>query len=251
MGTCNKGKRRMRSVFALFCLVCAILPWSPHRLRAEVPPQAVDSPPPREAAGAPLQPPAGVPPQETAAPPSQGAPDQGPTLFDPGSALPDRPQRPPETGPNSAAGREVLEALKGESFTYTPGRLTDPFISFMAPAKAPVVQVSLPPIGPDEGEEPPPEPPRPLTPLQKMSIGEIERGLKAILWGDMGRRAVIEDSAGKGYIVTIGTPIGGNNGVIADIFDDHLIIQQEVWDRKLKQMVPHNISVQILKKEKG
>jgi Tfp pilus assembly protein PilP len=87
----------------------------------------------------------------------------------------------------------------------------------------------------------------PLTPLEKMAVGQIERGFKAVLWGDMGRRALIEDDAGKGYIVSIGTPIGKNRGVIADILIDRLVIQQQVWDPALKQMTTQNVEVKLTK----
>jgi hypothetical protein len=84
-----------------------------------------------------------------------------------------------------------------------------------------------------------------------MNLGEIEAGLKAIAWGDLGRRALIEDSAGKGYIVAVGTPAGERNGVITDIFNDHIIIQQQSWDRKAKQMMPQNFVVKLKKQQPG
>jgi Tfp pilus assembly protein PilP len=84
-----------------------------------------------------------------------------------------------------------------------------------------------------------------------MNLGEIEKGLKAILWGDLGRRAVIEDSAGRGFIVSVGTFVGGNNGVVTEIFEDRLVIQQEIWDAKLKEMTPQNITIKLVKKEKS
>ncbi|NLI33812.1 MAG: hypothetical protein GX422_13705, partial [Deltaproteobacteria bacterium] len=64
----------------------------------------------------------------------------------------------------------------------------------------------------------------------------------------LGRKAIIEDAAGKGYIVSVGTPAGDKNGMITEIFNDRLVIQQEVWDKDARRMVPQN-SIVKLKKE--
>ncbi len=156
--------------------------------------------------------------------------------------LVETPAKPPE--PSTVRGK-VLEALLKDNFSYNQNKMVDPFVSFIAPAEAAPQQLPAA----EEEFEPPPEPQRPLTPLQKMNLGEIENGLKAIVWGEMGRRAMVEDSAGKGYIVTVGTPAGERNGVITDIFNDHIVIQQQFWDRKAKRMLPQNYVVK-LKKEK-
>jgi Tfp pilus assembly protein PilP len=137
-----------------------------------------------------------------------------------------------------------------ENFSYYPAGMPDPFVSFIAPAATAPQSLSDSEV-PDEAEAPvEPEIQKPLTPLQRMSLGEIEGGLKAITWGGMGRRALIEDSAGKGYIVSVGTPAGDKNGVVAQIFNDHLVIQQETWDKKLKRMVPQNSVVKLSKESK-
>jgi hypothetical protein len=145
--------------------------------------------------------------------------------------------------PDSASAKTIREALLKENFSYAPKSLIDPFSAFIAPAD------STPPTIASEDEDlgAPAEPQRPLTPLQKMKISEIEKGLKAITWGDLGRKAIIEDSAGKGYIIGIGTPVGEKNGVVTEIFNDHLVIQQEYWDRKAKRMIPQNYVVKLVK----
>lgn len=141
------------------------------------------------------------------------------------------------------AREKVKEELLKEGFSYNQNKLIDPFVSFITPAEAtrPKVLVS------EEDFEPPPQPQRPLTPLQKMNLGELEKGLKAIVWGEFGRRAMVEDSAGKGYIVSVGTPVGEKEGVITDIFNDSMVIQQQVWDSKTKRMMPQNSVVKLKK----
>jgi len=66
--------------------------------------------------------------------------------------------------------------------------------------------------------------------------------------GNLGRTAVIEDSTGKGYIVSVGTPAGERNGVITQIYNDRLVIQQEIWDRKAKKRFPQDFTVKLSKK---
>lgn len=119
--------------------------------------------------------------------------------------------------------------------------MVDPFVSFIKPAAI------LPPEFPVGQGNLPPKPQRPLTPLQKMSLGEVQKGLTAITWGSLGKKAIIQDSAGKGYIVTVGTPVVGRNGVVMRIYADRLIIRQEVWDSRLDRMVYEDKVVKLRK----
>ncbi len=164
----------------------------------------------------------------------------------PAAPTPLATSQPPAEGtptPDAAVIKSVREALLRENFTYTPKNLINPFVAFITATEAAPPTV----VAEDDELGPPAEPQRPLTPLQKMKISEIEKGLKAITWGDLGRRAIIEDAAGKGYIVGVGTPVGEKNGVITEIFNDHLVIQQEFWDKKSKRMVPQNVIVKLVK----
>jgi Tfp pilus assembly protein PilP len=152
---------------------------------------------------------------------------------------------PEALSPKQRAAKNLLQ----ESFTYRSDLLVDPFVSFLKPPDPSPPDL---PLSDDEDDAIlPPELQRPLTPLQKMNIGEIERGLKAIVWGELGRKALIQDSAGKGYIVSVGTPAAGGQGVITQIFDDRLIVQQEVWDSKSKRMIPKNEVVKLRKQAAG
>ena len=190
--------------------------------------------PPLQGQGAVIEPTSQEPSVETrVAPP----PEPAQSGLSPAEGLPAK-------SPESVVTRErVMKALLKENFFYDQNKMVDPFVSFIAPAAS-----APPPVTPNEEEfEPPPEPQRPLTPLQKMNLGEIEKGLKAIVWGEFGRRALVEDSAGKGYIVSVGTPAGERDGVITDIFNDRIVIQQQIWDRKARRMVPQNFVVKLKK----
>lgn len=140
--------------------------------------------------------------------------------------------------------REMLSAVQSDAFRYRPLGLVDPFVPFIKP------ETTVTETYPEAEREPSPVPMAgfPLTPLQKMSLGEIERGLKAILWGDMGSRALIEDAAGKGYIVREGTPVTPD-GLVERIYKDAVVVRQYVWNANQKQWVPDFVTVQ-LKKEK-
>lgn len=136
----------------------------------------------------------------------------------------------------------VMAALLNKDFSYDPENMVDPFMSFVVQQSAPTeARMSR------EDEDLEPQPQMPLTPLQKMAVGQIQRGFKAVLWGEMGMRALIEDDAGKGYIVAVGTPLGGNNGIVTDIQNDRLVIQQDIWDARLKQMVPSSVEIKLTK----
>lgn len=144
---------------------------------------------------------------------------------------------PPEYAPFV---QRVTTALMSEQFTFYPVKALDPFVSF--------IQVDVIPQARFSDEEPKEDMNRPLTPLQKMTVSELEKGLKAITWGDLGRKAVIEDSTGRGYIVSIGTPAGERNGVVSQIFNDRLVIQQEIWDRNARKKLPQDFTIKLSKK---
>jgi Tfp pilus assembly protein PilP len=184
---------------------------------------------------------------QTQAPPTPGpTPPQGdrPSVASPQPSLaPSAPSAAPSSKESARAAEIVREALMKENFAYAPSNMLDPFIPFIAPTET----TAQPRESEEEETDLALEHKKPLTPLQKMTVPEIEKGLRAITWGEMGRRAVIEDGAGKGYIVSVGTPAGDRNGVVTEIFNDRLVIQQEIWDKDAKRMIPQNSIVKLKK----
>ena len=196
------------------------------------------------------------PPTEALSQQQPQAPDQDSGAIAPAPSAPGTVSSPallessaPGPAPEPLSVREkAVKILHQKDFAYNPGVLTDPFVPFVKPPEPTPPEM---PVVSEEDETLPPEMQRPLTPLQRMNIGEIERGLKAIVWGDLGRKAIIQDSAGKGYIVGVGTPAGGSSGIITQIFNDRLVIQQQVWDKDQKKMVPRNEVISLRKQAEG
>ena len=191
--------------------------------------------------------------EQSAAGPSQSPESPGEAQQAKAAQEPVAPQPPDAAAPQpEAAGsscppeyipliQKTTAALMSANFTFYPVKALDPFVPFIEPETS-----SQSRFGEEEDDAGGQR--APLTPLQKMTLSEIEKGLKAISWGELGRRAVIEDSTGRGYIVTIGTPAGEHSGVITQILSDRVVIQQEIWDRKAKKRVPQDFTIKLSKK---
>jgi len=65
----------------------------------------------------------------------------------------------------------------------------------------------------------------PRTPLEKVDISQVK--LTAIIQSPTGNFGLVEESTGKGYVVTAGTYIGVNGGKIKQILNDRLIVEEE------------------------
>ncbi|MGA2940354.1 MAG: hypothetical protein ABSF52_25140 [Syntrophobacteraceae bacterium] len=200
------------------------------REQAHSAPEAVKTPQQATTAHQPAEPPPANP--EQALQVQAGQPAQ---LAVPSQAEPTEIGGPPEYIPLI---QKTTASLMAPNFTFVPVKALDPFVPF----------VSLDTSTRTSEEEDEQQGGVPLTPLQKMTLSEIERGLKAISWGELGKRAVIEDSTGKGYIVSVGTPVGEHSGVITQIFNDSLVIQQEIWDRKVRKRLPQDFTIKLVKK---
>jgi type IV pilus assembly protein PilP len=72
------------------------------------------------------------------------------------------------------------------------------------------------------------DPDRPRGPLERFDISALK--LVGILWGDLGRRALIRAPDDKGYFVTVGMYMGQNGGQVIGVEDDHLILEEKYED---------------------
>jgi len=76
---------------------------------------------------------------------------------------------------------------------------------------------------------------RPKTPLEKVELSQLR--LRAIIMAASGNRALVEESTGKGYIITKGTYIGRNEGKITKILKDKIIVEEMVEDIEGKMVI--------------
>ena len=101
---------------------------------------------------------------------------------------------------------------------YNPSGKIDPF---MSPFDTPVARRTSP-----TQAKTPKKPQRPLTPLEKVDMSRFR--LTGTIRGPRGNQAMIEDAAGKGYVITKGTYIGINAGIVVGIQKDRIIVEEEV-----------------------
>jgi hypothetical protein len=66
------------------------------------------------------------------------------------------------------------------------------------------------------------------TPLQRYDLGQLT--VVATMWDVNPPRAMVEDSFGMGYIVTLGTPIGRNGGVVTAIEPQRVVVEERGLD---------------------
>jgi len=128
-----------------------------------------------------------------------------------------KPARPPgqEKGTEEAPAMETPnkeERMKEGEYYYDPTGKTDPFKSFIA------IQ--------EEVEEKKKR--RPKTYLETLDLSQLE--LIAIISGPQGNYAMVRDSKGLGHVITKGTAIGTNGGVVDAITDKEVIIKEEYRD---------------------
>jgi len=106
---------------------------------------------------------------------------------------------------DKAKSKKVLE------YRYNPLGRPDPFKPFISPGALKGMGAGFP-----------------LSPLQKFDINQLK--LVGIIWGIKDSRAVFEDSAGKGYIVSRGTLIGRKGGKVDKIEEGKIIIKEKKVD---------------------
>jgi type IV pilus assembly protein PilP len=110
-----------------------------------------------------------------------------------------------------------LDDTSPETYRYRSDGRRDPFESLVKekPPEGPLTPLSG-------------DPTRPRGPLERFDISALK--LVGILWGELGRRALIRAPDNKGYFVTVGTYMGGKGGQVIGINDDRLMIEEKYKD---------------------
>jgi Tfp pilus assembly protein PilP len=126
-------------------------------------------------------------------------------------------------------------ATTDTGWKYDPTGKPDPFKPFILASAA--------------TEEAPVEVHRQLTPLQKMPLSEIQAGLKAIIWGQLGSKALVEDATGKGYVVQEGTYVGQHDGIVKKIYQDRIVVEEYRRDPVQNRLEPTEVVLKLKKVE--
>ena len=135
----------------------------------------------------------------------------------------------PEIGDKAElASEESTEEEAVNDFVYNSEGKTDPFLPLFREETA-------------SKEEPEPEAEDtakkevvkkkrriPRTPLERMDLSQLK--LVAIIRAESGNHALVQDAAGKGYVLNTGTYIGLNAGIVKQIEKDKVIVEEEVED---------------------
>ena len=83
-----------------------------------------------------------------------------------------------------------------------------------------------------------------LSPLERYDLSQLK--LVGIIWEIKEPRAMVEDPAGLGYVVKVGTPIGNNDGKIKTIRRNEIVIEEiysDAYGKPTKRDVSKKISL--------
>jgi Tfp pilus assembly protein PilP len=67
-----------------------------------------------------------------------------------------------------------------------------------------------------------------LSPLERFELGQLK--VVGIVWDVKEPRAMIEDTAGLGYTILVGTPVGGSEGKVKAITRNQVVVEESFQD---------------------
>jgi len=82
-----------------------------------------------------------------------------------------------------------------------------------------------------------------LSPLERYELGQLK--LVGVIWDMKEPNAMVEDAAGLGYRVKVGTPIGSNEGKVKTILQDGIVVEEfqvDLYGAKNKREVKIRLS---------
>lgn len=119
-------------------------------------------------------------------------------------------KRPKKRVAKAPSPKKTAATEKKPVFSYNPQGLGDPFQPFIQIGSAGKTLQGVP-----------------KTPLQKYNLSQLT--LTAIIWtGGGDSRAMVRDSAGKGFALKKGTYVGNRGGRVKAIHLDRVIIEESV-----------------------
>jgi Tfp pilus assembly protein PilP len=139
------------------------------------------------------------------------------------------------TRPNAPAPPVQKPAEPMPDYRYSAQDRRDPL--------APLLKEVLPDV-----LRPKPRPPeRPLGPLERFDIATLK--LVGIVWGELGRQALIKAPDGKSYFATLETYMGKYGGKVIAIEHDYLVIEEQYLNAEDK-LVPKTLTLSLRRKDK-
>jgi Tfp pilus assembly protein PilP len=102
-------------------------------------------------------------------------------------------------------------------------------------------------IPPDVLRPRPQAPERPLGPLERFDLSALK--LVGIVWGELGRKALIKAPDGKSYFATLDTYMGKYSGKVIAIENDYLVIEEQYLNAEDK-LVPKTLTIPLRRKDK-
>ena len=115
-------------------------------------------------------------------------------------------------------GQVLVASTSAVGGSYNPDGKIDPFL--------PLLKDEPPKVLPDTKTKK--EKREPTTPLERVDLSQLK--LTAIIRTPSGFKAMVEESTGKGYIVSVGTYIGIYSGTVTNILKDRIVVEEEVED---------------------
>ncbi len=115
----------------------------------------------------------------------------------------------------------MVEPPAPVNFTYDPQGKRNPFQPLVVEKK----DVAAPA---KKGVEPAARAAGGGTPLENMDLAALK--LVALVWNIPKPRAMVEDGAGKGYILGVGTRIGKNQGEVKNISPQGVVVREKYED---------------------
>ncbi len=90
-------------------------------------------------------------------------------------------------------------------------------------------------------------PERPFGPLERFDLSALK--LVGIVWGELGRKALIKAPDGKSYFATLETYMGKYSGKVIAIENDHLVIEEQYLNIEDK-LIPKTLTLPLRRKDK-
>ena len=85
-------------------------------------------------------------------------------------------------------------------------------------------------------------------PLEQFDVSQVS--VIAVVWKTGSARALVEDPAGQSYIIGKGTRIGKNDGMVTEI-NDNIVVVNETYEDYLGKITKKDIEMRIRRSEGG